>query len=94
MRHGGQRDLPGVECRQRQRCIRDGAEKGDGKFWGKVQGREVVMWVPSDTSAVARCLSSPLPRAAAERRPAPLIRVAAIPLILPLIHIPDPPRPY
>ncbi|CAK0855973.1 unnamed protein product [Prorocentrum cordatum] len=70
--------------RSQLRDIRDFAalvEKGGDKIWDKVQGKHVVMWVPSDANAASRCRAALLRRAAPDRRPTSLRFVSEIPLL-------------
>jgi len=57
------------------------AEKGDEKIWDRLQGKDVLLWAPSDNNALARILAALLRRAGSDRRPTALRMIAPVPLL-------------
>ena len=57
------------------------SEKGDASFWQHAAGRRIVVWAPSDTNALARCLAAGLRIADATQRPLSVRMVAPVPLL-------------
>ncbi|CAK0862987.1 unnamed protein product [Prorocentrum cordatum] len=55
------------------------AEKGDDRVCDTVAGKHVVMWAPSDASALSRCLASFFRSTAEDARPATLIFLSTMP---------------
>ena len=57
------------------------AEKGDEKIWDRLQGKDVLLWAPSDNIALTRILAALLRRAGSDRRPTALRMIAPVPLL-------------
>ena len=57
------------------------AEKGDEKIWDRLQGKDVLLWAPSDNNALTRILAALLRRAGSDRTPTALRMIAPVPLL-------------